>query len=234
VIAGWEHRLRGGLIVSCQALPDSPLRDPAIIAALARCAERGGAVGVRIDGPEDIATVRRAVTLPIIGLYKVARDRPVYITPTFAEARAIARAGADLIALQATRERGADRNADPLADLIARIHAECGIPVMADVSSLDEGLGAAASGADVVATTMAGYTPHSRQMSGPDLELIRELAQALAVPIVAEGRISTPEEAAAARRAGAFAVVVGRAITMPEAITARFVSAVGGAASSSA
>jgi len=233
VSAGWEHRLRGGLIVSCQALPDSPLRDPRIIAALARCAERGGAAGVRIDGPEDIAAVHRAVTVPIIGLYKVARDRRVYITPTFEEARAIARAGADLIALQATRERDTDRDADPLADLIARIHAECGIPVMADVSTLDEGLGAAASGADVVATTMAGYTPHSRQMSGPDLDLIRELAGTLAVPIVAEGRITTPEEAATARRAGAFAVVVGRAITMPEIITARFVSAVDDAASTS-
>lgn len=214
--------------MSCQALPDSPLHDPHIIAALARCAERGGAVGVRVDGPEDIAAVRRAVAVPIIGLYKVARDRPVYITPTFEEARAIARAGADLIALQATRERDTDRNADSLPALIARIHAECGIPVMADVSTLDEGRGAATSGADVVATTMAGYTPQSRQLSGPDLELIRELAGALAVPIVAEGRITTPEEAAGARRAGAFAVVVGRAITMPESITARFVSAVDG------
>jgi putative N-acetylmannosamine-6-phosphate epimerase len=200
-----------------------------MIAALARCAERGGAVGVRIDGPADIAAVRRAVTVPIIGLFKVARDRPVYITPTFEEARAVAGAGADVVAVQATRERSTDRGAEPLEDLIGRIHAVCGVPVMADVSTVDEGRAAAAAGADLVATTMAGYTPQSRQLTGPDLELIRELAAAVNVPVVAEGRIATPAEAAAARRAGAFAVVVGRAITMPEAITARFASALGGA-----
>ena len=225
---GWEQRLQGGLIVSCQALPDSPLRDSRIIAALARCAERGGAVGVRIDGPEDIEAVRRIVSVPIVGLYKVARDRPVYITPTFEDARAVARAGADIIAVQATRERATDRGAEPLAELIARIHATLRLPVMADVSTLDEGRAAAASGADLVATTMAGYTSHSRHLRGPDLKLIRELAGVAAVPIVAEGRITTPEDAAAARRAGAFAVVVGRAITMPDEITARFVSALGG------
>lgn len=218
-------RLRGRLIVSCQALPDSPLRDPAIIAALARCAVRGGASGVRVDGPDDVAAVRGAVDVPIVGLYKIRDRAPVYITPTFEEARAVARAGADIVAVQATRERDADAGADPLAALIDRIHAECGVPVMADVSTLEEGLAAASRGADIVATTMAGYTPHSRPAAGPDLDLVRALADAVAVPVVAEGRITTPEDAAAALDAGAWAVVVGRAITMPEAITERFVRA---------
>lgn len=216
-------RLRGRLIVSCQAPPDSPLRHPAMIAALAQCAERGGAGGVRIDGPDDVAAVRGAVTVPIIGLYKISHSSPVYITPTFEMARDVARAGADIIALQATRER--EDTGTPLADLVARIHAECGIPVMADVSTRDEGLAAATAGADLVATTMAGYTPHSRHMPGPDLDLVHDLVNRCPVPVVAEGRITTPEEAAAALRAGAWAVVVGRAITMPDAITARFVRA---------
>ena len=216
-------RLRGRLIVSCQALPDNPLRHPAIIAALAQCAERGGAGGVRIDGPDDVTAVRRAVTVPIIGLYKIPHSSPVYITPTFEMARDIARAGADIVAVQATRER--EDTGTPLADLVGRIHAECGIPVMADVSTGDEGVAAAAAGADLVATTMAGYTPHSRHMPGPDLDLVSDLVKRCPVPVVAEGRITTPEEAAAALRAGAWAVVVGRAITMPDAITARFVRA---------
>lgn len=216
-------RLRGRLIVSCQAPPDSPLRHPAMIAALAQCAERGGAGGVRIDGPDDVTAVRRAVTVPIIGLYKIPHSSPVYITPTFEMARDIARAGADIVAVQATRER--EDTGTPLADLVGRIHAECGIPVMADVSTRDEGLAAAAAGADLVATTMAGYTPHSRHMAGPDLDLVSDLVNRCPVPVVAEGRITTPEEAAAALRAGAWAVVVGRAITMPDAITARFVRA---------
>ncbi len=216
-------RLRGRLIVSCQAPPDSPLHHPAMIAALAQCAERGGAGGVRIDGPDDVAAVRRAVSVPIIGLYKIPHSSPVYITPTFEMARDIARAGADIVAVQATRER--EDTGTPLADLVGRIHAECGIPVMADVSTRDEGLAAATAGADLVATTMAGYTPHSRHMPGPDLDLVHDLVNRCPVPVVAEGRITTPEEAAAALRAGAWAVVVGRAITMPDAITARFVRA---------
>lgn len=214
-------RLRGRLIVSCQALPGSPLRDSTIIAALAQCAERGGAGGVRIDGPDDVAAVRRLVAIPVIGLYKMRDSSPVYITPTFDAARAVAAAGADIVAVQATRERAATPH--PLLDLIARIHRDCRIAVMADVSTLDEGIAAEAAGADLIATTMAGYTPHSRQMREPDLELIRELAGRISIPVVAEGRIGTPQEAAAALRAGAWAVVVGRAITMPEAITEGFV-----------
>lgn len=218
-------RLRGRLIVSCQAPPESPLHLSAMIAALAQCAERGGAGGVRIDGPDNVAAVRRVVAVPIIGIYKISRASPIYITPTFETARDIARAGADIVAVQATRER--DGAGPPLTDLVARIHAEWGIAVMADVSTLDEGLHAAAAGADLVATTMAGYTPHSRRMSGPDLDLVHDLADCCPVPVVAEGRIATPAEAVAALRAGAYAVVVGRAITMPDAITARFVEALG-------
>jgi N-acylglucosamine-6-phosphate 2-epimerase len=194
-----------------------------MIAALAQCAERGGAAGLRVDGAEDITACRGATALPIIGIIKVHGTSPVYITPTFAEAEAIARAGANIVALQATRER--EQHGVPLPTLIRRIHDECGIPVMADVSTLEEGIAAAAAGADVVATTMAGYTPHSRRISEPDLDLVRDLARRLQVPIVAEGRIHTPAHAAAALRAGAWAVVVGRAITMPEAITERFVRA---------
>ncbi len=222
------ERIRGRLVVSCQAAAGSPLHRPSIIAALAQCAERGGAGGVRVDGPQDIAAARGAVGVPIIGIYKVTGAAPIYITPAFEQAQEIARAGADIIAVQATRER--DDHDTPLADLVVRIHEECGLPVMADVSTLDEGLAAAAAGADLVATTMSGYTPHSRQVPGPDLELVRELASRLSIPVVAEGRIQTPEDAAAALRAGAWAVVVGRAITRPEAITERFARAVAEAA----
>jgi N-acylglucosamine-6-phosphate 2-epimerase len=222
-------KLHGGLIVSCQARPGSPLRDVRMIAAMAQCAERGGAAGVRIDGPDDIAAVRRSVAFPIIGIQKIAGG-PVYITPTFDAARQVVRAGADIVAIQATRERAG--TTDPLGPLIARVHEELAAPVMADVSTLDEGIQAAEAGADLVATTMSGYTPHSPSMEGPDLTLIEELAGRLTIPVVAEGRISTPEEARAALHAGAWAVVVGRAITMPEAITERFVKALAGGARS--
>lgn len=210
-------------MVSCQAGPGSPLRDPSIIAALARCAVLGGAGGIRADGPEDVAAVRRAVEVPLIGLYKRRGASPVYITPSYEDARQVVQAGADIVAVQATTDRRA--YAEPLEELVARIHRELGVPIMADVSTVEEGLAAADAGADVVATTMAGYTPYSRQLPGPDLGLVAQLARVCSVPVVAEGRIRTPEEAAAALRAGAWAVVVGRAITMPESITGEFVRA---------
>ena len=218
-------RLRGRLIVSCQALAGSPLRDPRTIAALAQCAERGGAGGVRIDGPDDVAAVRGTLTIPIIGIYNIRGASPVDITPTFDAGRAVARAGAEIVAVQATEERAA--TPDRLPELIARLHGECRVLVMADVSTLQEGLDAAAAGADLVATTLSGYTPHSPKSQGPDFDLVGELARGVSIPVVAEGRIRTPEEAARAIRAGAWAVVVGRAITMPEAITEEFVRALG-------
>jgi N-acylglucosamine-6-phosphate 2-epimerase len=218
-------RLRNRLIVSCQAPDGSPLRDPRMIAALAECAERGGAGGVRVDGPDDVAAVRRAVGIPIIGIYKLRGTSPVYITPTFEAGRAVAQSGAEIVAVQATRERAS--TPDRLPELIARLHGECGVLVMADVSTLEEGLDAAAAGADLVATTMSGYTPHSPKMQGPDLDLVRQLARQVSTPVVAEGRIRTPQDAALAIRAGGWAVVVGRAITMPDAITEGFVRAMG-------
>ena len=196
-----------------------------MIAALAQCAERGGAGAVRVDGPDDVAAVRRSVTIPIVGIYKIRGPSPVYITPTFEAGRAVAQAGAEIVAVQATQDRAS--TPDRLEEVIARLHGECRVLVMADVSTLQEGVDAADAGADLVATTMSGYTAHSPKMEGPDLELVSTLARRISIPIVAEGRIRTPEEAAGAIRAGAWAVVVGRAITMPEAITEGFARAIG-------
>jgi len=219
-------RLRGGLIVSCQARAGHPLHDVQVIAALARAAEAGGAAGVRVDGERDIRAVREAVHVPIIGIRKVwLPDVPVVITPTFTDAAAVASAGADVIALDATA-RGRPGGAR-IDELIPRIRGELKRPVMADVSTFEEGCRAAELGADVVATTLSGYTGGPTP-GDPDLELVRQLARALDVPVVAEGRYRTPAQVLEALRAGAFAVVVGRAITDALAITQSFVEAMKG------
>jgi len=217
-------RLRGGLIVSCQARSGHPLHDSPVIAALARAAEVGGAAGLRLNGEHDIRAVRETVRLPIIGIRKVwTPDIPVYITPTFADAQAVAAAGADVIALDGTdRPRAGGAR---IGELISRIRSELKKPVMADVATLEEGRRAAALGADLVATTLSGYTGGPIP-EGPDLDLVRNLARALNVPVVAEGRYRTPEDVLEALRAGAFAVVVGRAITDALDITRRFVEAI--------
>lgn len=215
-------RLRGGLIVSCQALPHEPLHGSEIMARMALAAWQGGAVGIRANTPQDIRAIREAVPLPLIGIYKDG-DAAVYITPTLEHGRAVARAGADIVALDATSRPRPDGRT--LAETIAALHAEFAIPVMADVSTFDEGLAAVEAGADLVSTTLSGYTPYSPQQEGPDLALVAALAERLTVPVIAEGRISTPALARAALEAGAFAVVVGAAITRPQWITARFVAA---------
>ncbi len=218
-------RFQHGLIVSCQADVHEPLHGAQNMAAMARAACKGGAAGIRADGPEDIAAIRAVVDLPLIGIYKA--DLPgfaVRITPTLEHARQVAKAGADLIAVDATNRPHPDGL--ELAERIQAIHGETGRLVVGDISSEEEGLAAEAAGADLIATTLSGYTEASPRLSEPDFGLIRQLAPKVSVPLLAEGRIATPEQAAEALRCGAFAVVVGSAITRPQWITARFVEGI--------
>lgn len=211
--------VRGGLIVSCQAYPGEPLRDPAIMSKVAQSAVRGGAVGIRANGLADVRRIAGDLDVPLIGLVKVGSEG-VFITPTMSDALAVAAAGAQIVATDGTGRARPDGST--LAGVAERLHAETDTLVMADVSTLDEGLAAAAAGADLVSTTLSGYTPQSRRGRGPDLELVRRLVDALGIPVVAEGRIHTPGQAAEARAAGAHCVVVGTAITHPTTITGWF------------
>jgi N-acylglucosamine-6-phosphate 2-epimerase len=221
--AKFVQAVRGGLIVSCQALAHEPLHGADMMARMARAAAEGGAVAIRANSPADIAAIRRAVTLPIVGLYKVdVVGFPVYITPALEYAEVVASAGASVIAIDATLRPRPEPGT--LGDYIQRIHDTCGCPVLADVSTVEEGLAAEAAGADMVSTTMSGYTPYSPAQPGPDIELVAELSRQLQAPLLAEGRYRTPEQAAAALAAGATSVVVGGAITRPQEITRWFVT----------
>ena len=218
--------LKGGLVVSCQAAPGTPTDSPEILASFAKSAEMAGAVGIRANYPRNIAAIARLVQLPIIGIIK--REVPgyeVYITPEFSDSQEVAAAGAQIIALDATARPRPGAYGFP--DLVWRIHEELGLPVMADISSFEEGIAAAEAGADLVATTMSGYTSYkSEKSTGPDIDLVRRLAESVHTPVVCEGRIHSPEQAKTAFEAGAFAVVVGTAITAPIWITEQFVEAI--------
>ncbi|MEV0796388.1 putative N-acetylmannosamine-6-phosphate 2-epimerase [Kribbella sp. NPDC050281] len=215
----------GTLVVSCQAGPGNPFYSPEAMALMARAAEAGGAGAIRANGALDVAAIRAVTDLPIIGLNKLGDPAGVFITPTYDSAVGVARAGADLIALDGTMRPRPD--GQRLDQQIARIHEELGVQVLADVDSVDAGLAARAAGADLVATTLSGYT-NGTSPTGPDVELVRQLAAKLDCPIVAEGRIRTPEHVRAVCNAGAYAVVVGHAITNPMDITARLVEAIPG------
>jgi N-acylglucosamine-6-phosphate 2-epimerase len=220
------NQVRGGLIVSCQALPGEPLYGAEIMARMALAAKQGGARAIRANTPVDIAAIRRAVDLPIIGLYKAdIPGYPVYITPTLDHARQVAEAGADIIAIDATARPRPEPGS--LADFIAAIHDQTGCPVLADISTPAEGL-AAAAGADLLSTTMSGYTFYSPQQADPDLALVQELAAAIEIPVLAEGRYRLPDQVSQAIAAGALAVVVGGAITRPQEITRWFVGGLAG------
>jgi len=212
--------LRGRLIVSAQAYPGEPMRHPQTIAQVAASAVTGGAAAVRVQGLADIQFTRSAVEVPVIGLWKDGHDG-VFITPTAHHALAVAQAGAHIVALDGTRRPRPD--GQTLEQTIDRVHDQSPALVMADCGSLDDALAATAAGADLVGTTLAGYTGERAATDGPDLELVAAIAEAgLGLPLVAEGRIRTPAQARAALDAGAFAVVVGTAITHPASITGWF------------
>ncbi|MGQ4511131.1 putative N-acetylmannosamine-6-phosphate 2-epimerase [Streptomyces sp. DW26H14] len=213
--------LRGRLVVSCQAPPGDPLRDTDTMVRMARAAAAGGAAAIRANGPRDIAAIAATVPLPLIGLWKDG-DEDVYITPTVRHALAVRDAGAAVVAADATGRPRPDGSG--FADLAEAVHRDGGL-VMADVSTVAEGVAAARAGADLVSTTLSGYVPGQSRGAGPDLGLVADLARSIEVPLVAEGRVRTPEEAARALECGAHAVVVGTAITAPGAITARFAAA---------
>jgi len=215
-------RLQDGLIVSCQPVPGSPLERTDYVVALAQAVISAGAVGLRIEGIERVAAVCAAVDVPVIGIVKFDMDEtPVRITPLLEHVDQLAAAGAEIIAFDATdRVRPVTVEA-----LIQRVHSH-GRLAMADTAFAAEGHRAAELGADIVASTLSGYGEGEAEPTSPDLGLISALSAA-GHWVIAEGNVRRPEDAAAARKAGANAVVVGSAITRPEHVTGWFLEAIG-------
>ncbi|MDQ2747649.1 MAG: N-acetylmannosamine-6-phosphate 2-epimerase [Acidobacteriota bacterium] len=218
------EKWRGGLIVSCQAPAGSPLARPEIIAAFAEVAEQNGAVGVRIDAPENIVAVKSKIKIPVLGIYKIIGDRSqVYITPTFDSAAQIAAANADVIALDATlRVRPND---EKIENIIRQIRDNFNQPIAADIATFDEGVKAQENGFDAVITTLSGYTDDTKHILEPDFALVEKLAKKLSIPLICEGRLSSAEDVKRAFDCGAFAVVVGGAITGVDNLVRKFAAA---------
>lgn len=203
-------RIRGGLIVSVQAWPGSAIDDPYVLAAIAAAAEANGAVAVRMQGVENLRAARARVTVPVIGIIKrVYEGFEPYITPTLDEVHAIAQTGAEIVAFDATaRPRPGGVIVD---DVVEAIHRH-GLLAMADCAEPGDAVAAAAADADIVATTLCGYTERTKGTPLPALSLVRELAE-LGRFVIAEGGVTTPQALSDAFSSGAHAVVVGTAIT---------------------
>ncbi|MCK0150104.1 putative N-acetylmannosamine-6-phosphate 2-epimerase [Marivita sp. S6314] len=210
--------LRGGLVVSCQPVDDGPLDRPDIVAAMAQAAVAGGAQGLRIEGVDNLKAVRPTVSVPIIAILKRdLADSPVRITPYVADVKALAEAGADIIAYDAT-----DRPRPETSAVIVQAIREAGVLAMADCSTRADGERALREGASILGTTLSGYTDETADRAdGLDTDLIRAF-RALDSFVMAEGRVNTPALAAQALQAGADAVTVGTALTRLEIMTGWF------------
>ncbi|MBL62422.1 MAG: N-acetylmannosamine-6-phosphate 2-epimerase [Opitutae bacterium] len=219
--------LKSGLIVSCQASPSPSLESPDVMASIAEAVVAGGAVAIRADGPENVRAIRERTKVPVIGIWKrELPDTEIYITPRLEDLFAVAAAGAQVVALDATaRPRPGDEN---LHEIVNAARASSPVLLMADVSNFEEGVRAAELGFDIVGTTLSGYVGESIvENDGPDLDLVEQLANHFGdtVPVIAEGRIASPEQAVEALLRGAHAVVVGTAITRPQTLTQAFCEA---------
>ena len=221
--------MKGTVIVSCQATPGEPLydRERSVMPLMARAAKLAGAKMIRTSSVRDIIEIKEETGLPVIGLIK--REHPGFqgrITMTMREVDECMAAGADVVSIDCTDCVRGD-GLTPTEFLKAVREEYPNIIIMADCATFEEGVAAHAAGADLVGTTMNGYTPQTAGETGePNFALVARLAKTLPCPVIAEGRIHTPEQARKMLEIGAWAVVVGGAITRPLEIASRFMAAV--------
>lgn len=220
--------LKGKVIISSQAMPAEPFYDEKCMMAMLQSVINGGAAGLRVAGKRDVINAK-TFNVPVIGLTKPDKlpenwKSVVYITPGIKEVKELIEAGADIIAFDGTsRQRPDGCN---LEQIIQLIHFT-GKLAMADISTLEEGINCAELGADIISTTLAGYTDESGEAGdGPDFELLAKLVKSIEKPIFMEGRVWYPEEVRKAFELGAHSVVIGSAITRPHLITKRFVEGI--------
>lgn len=215
-------KIKGGLIVSCQALEDEPLHSSTIMMRMSKAALMGGAVGIRANTVKDCTEIKKNVDLPLIAIYKkVYGDSNVYITPTIEEVKELLSVNAEIIAVDATKRARPDgKSLEEFYNAIRKVYSGL---LMADISTYEEAVEAERIGFNIVSTTLSGYTEYTLNRPKPDIELIKLLKSDIKIPIIAEGNVETPELAVECLKAGAWAVVVGGAITRPQLITKKFV-----------
>ena len=220
--------IKGKLIVSVQAYPGEPLRHPETMAQMARACELGGAAAIRCQGLSDIAAIKGRVDIPVIGLWKEGHEG-VYITPTLRHALTVVNADADVVALDATDRPRPDGRT--FAETVDAIREQAETLIMADCMTIDDIRNAVACGCDLVSTTLSHNKPaiETTLDEGPHVELLRQATTEFPdVPVICEGHVHTPADAVAAMEAGAWAVVVGTAITHPTSLTSWFATAIEG------
>lgn len=217
--------IKNELIVSCQALPEEPLHSPFIMSKMALAAKQGGAQGIRANSKEDIIAIAKEVDLPVIGIVK--RDYPdseVFITATFKEVDELLESKCDMIAMDATSRPRPDNV--KLNDLVHYVkEKDRSIELMADIATLEDAIQAEQIGFDCISTTLHGYTEETKEQKlyNNDFQFLQDVLKKVNIPVIAEGNVITPDMYHRCMELGAYASVVGGAITRPKEITKRFV-----------
>lgn len=215
------QRFKGGLVVSCQASEGTPMNNPEFIAAQARTVEMAGARAIRAQGIENVERVVTMVGVPVIGLVKsFTPDSDVYITPTVEDVLALEKAGADIVAVDATQR--SRFGGVSLGEFFARVREFTDIPLLADIDSLENAMNAQSLGFEAIATTLNGYT-EIPSTGLPNVDLVNQIAKSIRIPLIAEGGFANPTQVKEALKCGAWAVCVGTAITNPYLLTKHFI-----------
>lgn len=219
--------IKNNVIISCQALPGEPLyvEEKSIMYLMARAAKMAGSPAIRTSSVRDVIDIKEETGLPVIGLIKRQYENSeVYITPTMREIDELVEAGSDIVALDCTfSKRATDETINEFIESIKVKYPE--IILMADISTFEEGINAYKCGVDIVGTTMNGYTEQSKKENISNVELVKKLVEEVDIPVIAEGKVHYPHQVKEMLDAGAYAVVVGGAITRPLEIAQRFMDA---------
>lgn len=217
------NKLKGKLVVSCQAREGWAMYGTDIMTAFAMAAQEGGASAIRATGYDNIKAIMDKVDLPMIGINKIFNEGyDVYITPTYESAVEILELGIQVIAIDATpRLRPNNENFKDIIKSIRENYPD--VLIMGEISNIEEARVIMDGSVDIISTTLSGYTSYTTDITSLNLSLIENIVKETDIPVIAEGKIASQEDAVSALKAGAFAVVVGTSITRPEIITKRYV-----------
>lgn len=219
------EKIKGNLIVSCQALPDEPLHSSFIMSKMALAALQGGAKGIRANSKADIIAIKKEVDLPVVGIVKRDyEDSSVFITATYKEIDELIESDCEMIAMDATNRKRP--NNIELAELVSYTREKNSkIQLMADIATLEEAVQAEQLGFDCISTTLHGYTEitKGKKLYHDDFKFLKDVLEDVNIPVIAEGNVITPEMYKRCMELGAYSSVVGGAITRPKEITKRFI-----------
>lgn len=223
------NMLKNKIVVSCQGYKElgNPFFTKEDMLKMVLSVKRAGGYAVRLNSPETITFIKEQIpNVIVVGIWKVeTANTEVFITPTFEEAKTLIDLGCEIVAIDGTSRM--NRLGQKGYEVIRQVKkAFPNQIIMADLATLEDARESVLAGADIISTTLSGYTAetNNKNKKEPDIELIRDIRKEFPdVYINAEGRVWTIEDVKRAFLEGADVVTIGSAITNPMLIAQRFI-----------